>query len=179
MNPKGGREMVEPLPDESRPSTVAPAAPRPARSRLAWPISATLAILLTCGGVALATVVRFGSIHKAIQYANGLRLSVDETTKSFGVAAPGQRLGVSFTLTNLGGEPIRVLGCQTDCSCVAVDADPFDLEAGRPRKFDISIEMPRHVGPVERPVIVFTNAPGQEQVKLVVVGRVDILAKVP
>jgi hypothetical protein len=122
----------------------------------------------------------FGSIREAASYyLRGETLFVDSTRKSFGAAAPGEELPVSFRLANRGNRPIRIVGCKTYCNCMLPNDLPFTLAPHQTRDFTLSLQMPgpeyagsRASGRLELQLILFTNNPLQSRIALSISGDV-------
>ncbi len=140
--------------------------------RVTWLVSALIAVSATLLIVAVGSVVAFGSIGRAIEYANGKRLSIAERTISLGKVSTNSHVDISFRLTNLGREPIQIIGSQADCSCLVQDERSFQIDGGATRNLTLNMELPASAGPIKRSVTVFTDVPTQEQVELSIVGEV-------
>jgi hypothetical protein len=115
---------------------------------------------------------RFGSLAAAISYVKGQPLAVDAKVKSFGTANCGERVSVSFLLTNQSSERIRILGCRMGCSCTTPDNKmPFTLEAGAQSSFRISIVLDKPQF-VNADLALYTSAPGQPELEVLVIGEI-------
>src|SRR5262245_7726451 len=77
---------------------------------LSWLASVIISTSIILLALVVWAYAYFGSIQIAIRSVSGQPLAVDATTKSFGVARPGERVEVSFRLTNHGTRPIRIVG---------------------------------------------------------------------
>jgi Protein of unknown function (DUF1573) len=139
-------------------------------------ISANLVILIA----AVWAWAAFGSIGMAVGYClRGERLFADATEKGFGVAEPNTVVQVTFKLTNRGDEPIRILGCHANCSCVVPSDLPFTLDRNETRDFTVSIHTPRSEllgspagNRLHLPLTLYTNSPVQSRFSLAVKGEV-------
>ena len=149
-----------------------------------WTLS-PLAAAVICVSLALCAMAvwglaNFGSIRDAISYYfKGETLILDSTTKSFGVAAPGERVSISFKLTNRGKTSIRILGCYARCTCLVPGDLPITLQSNEKRDFTVSISMPSHDEArarksthLELPFVLFTSSPTKSRVALSVSGEV-------
>lgn len=122
--------------------------------------------------VTLWAFARFGSIHNAIRFAVGERITVDAASKSFGTAEPGQRLAITFLLANHGASPIRVLGSTSDCSCTVPGDMPFVVNPGQSRPFHVALQMPQEPQGFSSKITLYTSSPDQLELDLVITGEV-------
>jgi len=145
--------------------------------RLNFPI---IAVSIASAGMILTTAwawMRCGSIERAVSYyLMGRTLILDSAEKSFGTTAPGARRMVTFKLTNWGSEPIRVLGCQSSCSCLIRDDLPFTIPGGETRDFNVAVTVPEGaVSPgstrLHYEMTLFTNIPDQSRLLLRLNGQ--------
>jgi hypothetical protein len=152
------------------------------RRSLSAPVTLLLLLSLSLLIMAAWCWVGFGSIRGATgYYLRGQTLLADSTEKSFGVAAPGDRVRVTFKLTNCGPKPIRVLGCFSPCGCMVLDHLPFTLDKNASREFGVSIEISKQ----ERArsmysrleILLFTDNPSQSRIPLIVRGDVTVKSK--
>src|SRR6202034_3578924 len=101
------------------------------------------------------------------------------TTKSFGVATPGDRIDAFFMLANRGNDSIRILGCNASCNCVIPNDLPFTLGPSEKRKFFVSIHMPtleqmrtQKSTHLDLALTLFTSNPAQSRIRLSLKGEV-------
>jgi len=164
-------------PTTERPATACgPTTDRPAVTaggrRLLWPAAAVLSIVLAATMTAVWATARFGSVRSAIRYANGETLTVDAKTKSFGVGTPNQRTEVVFKVTNLGTQPVRIVGGRSVCVCTVPDDLPMSLRPRQSMPFRVRIRVPTEVGGFANPLTLFTNDPNQPELELMIIGEV-------
>jgi hypothetical protein len=145
-----------------------------------------LARVLLLTGILLVVIVsaaigRFGSIRAAVGfYLRDEVLLAEPTVKSFGTIASGEVANVRFAVTNLGNLPIRIVGCQVPCTCMAPDPLPLVVPARRSRELSFSVKTttpqggPIWRGPVHLAVTLFTSHPPQLRVPLVIQGVVAV-----
>lgn len=136
-------------------------------------VSANAALL----AMALFAISSFGSIGPAIGYfLRGERILVDMPWKSFGAAAPGETVRVSFKLTNRNDGAIRVLGCKAGCTCAVPNDLPFALVPNESRDLTMTIQLPRArqgaggTG-INLPFTLFTSSVAQPRLSLAVRGE--------
>jgi hypothetical protein len=117
-------------------------------------------------------IFEYGSMRNAIDRVRGHVLVVDSSTKSFGNLTVGSRVDLTYRLTNVGNDTVRILGSQVDCTCVVYDDRPFRLAPRESREFQVSIELVEKPGKVRRVVTLFTNIPNQPKLELSIIGAV-------
>jgi len=158
---------------EPVPTTVAEAASPKDRSSLSWFAALLISVNLLLAIAVVAALLWFGSLATAVQVLGGRPLVVDATTKSFGVAEPGQTVEVTFNLVNYGSQPCRVVGTRLTCGCTVPQEIPFSIGPGETGKFRVVIRLPDEM--VERDtnsVRVYTNIPSQVELRLTITGQV-------
>jgi hypothetical protein len=121
--------------------------------------------LLAGAAWAMAT---YGSIGRAVRYhLRGETLFVDSTEKSFGVAAWGETRNVTFKMVNCGPTPIRILGCNSPCSCLVQNNFPFTIPENGTRDLVIPVRLSRREdGPstihLDAELTLFTSVAGHK-----------------
>ncbi len=118
----------------------------------------------------------FDWIRVAYGYITGETILVDSHTKSFGVIPPGGSVTVTFKLTNLGHDAIRIVGCRSGCPCMVPDDLPFVLHSKESRDFTVSIGASENVRTSSVKtrrlrLTLFTTNPSQSQIPLTVSGE--------
>ena len=159
-------------------TTASPAA----RGSNRWPTD-TVTIAFVSANLALIALVvfalaTFGSIRLALgYYFRGERLLVDSAQKSFGSAAPGEAVRVSFNLTNLNDEKVRILGCRAGCGCTVPCELPLALAPGESKDFTLMIHIPRQQEGGETrldvPFTLFTSSAVQPRINLAARGELN------
>jgi len=125
-------------------------------------------------------VLRFGSARAAVgYYIRGEALLLDSTEKTFGTAVAGSSVPVSYKITNVGVEPLRILGCRPHWNCTVPHNLPFTIGPGGSRELELTVQtpLPQFVPnpgstPLNIPLILFTSSPVQSRVSLVIRGEV-------
>lgn len=123
-----------------------PSSSQEAKSR-EWLTSVAVLAGTVCGGavlVALGGLFSFGSFSDAVAYFQGYRVVPVERVVSLSRAVVGQRATFAFRLRNLSGQPVRVVGADASCGCVAVDDLPLTIDPGT------DVEMRAWFVPAER-----------------------------
>ena len=137
-------------------------------------VSANAALL----AMAVFAIASFGSLGLAIgYYLRGEKLLVDAPQKSFGAAAPGETVRVSFKLANKNDVAIRILGCKAACNCTVPCELPLALAPGESKDFTLTIQMPSQRGRGGRrldvPFTLFTSSVVQPRINLAVRGELS------
>ncbi len=86
------------------------------------------------GGVALAALAgalvwRFGTPGLALAWLRGERLVLSPAEADLGECQPRTEHVARFTLANLTDRPVRVVGGEQSCACVALDELPVEVAA--------------------------------------------------
>lgn len=76
------------------------------------------------------SLLRFGSVAWGWAYVEGASVIPEAGTLHAGDVVVGVESVVRFRLKNLAGTPVRVVGAQASCGCVAVDDLPLTLPPG-------------------------------------------------
>lgn len=72
-------------------------------------------------------ILKFGSVANSFSYLRGERIRVDEATRMLGQVHVGDTKVITYTLTNLTGRTVRVLGSSASCGCTEVREVPKSL----------------------------------------------------
>jgi hypothetical protein len=142
-------------------------------------VKVVIATTLTLAVIVIWALAGFGSLSvAAAYYLKGQTLFVDSTSKSMGVASPGETVVVPFRLTNHGRERVRIVGCYAYCNCMLPGDLPFTMAPGEVRNFNVSIKMPTRVNlrgaksaSLKFPLTLFTSIPAQSRVGLSIEGE--------
>lgn len=73
---------------------------------------------------------RFGSVSAGLAYLRGARFFVDEPIKKLESGPVETLVPLCYSLTNLTGHPVRLLGVTTTCTCTEVEKLPGTIGAG-------------------------------------------------
>lgn len=101
---------------------------------------AAVTAAIVASNLAIATAWashQYGSVTHALAYARGERLVVDRPRVDLGVVAAGAKYPIRFRVANLGGTPVRLVGCSTSCDCTT----PQDLPATIPPSSTITFDV--------------------------------------
>jgi hypothetical protein len=87
-------------------------------------------VLIIAGGVAGVAHLRFGSLPSGLAYLRGERLLINPATTHLGQVTRGESADLHFRFTNFTGRPVRILGSQSSCTCLAVTELPVTIPSG-------------------------------------------------
>jgi hypothetical protein len=77
--------------------------------------------------VFLGAALRCGSWRAALAWLSGAGIHVEAATSSPVRVSAGRAALLSYDVTNLGFEPLAILGVETGCSCAVVEDLPVTL----------------------------------------------------
>jgi hypothetical protein len=90
--------------------------------------------------------LRYGSVDKAIAAIRGQSYSVEPELLDFGKAKASELRVVTVTVSNMSGEPLRIVGGQTDCSFVSIQDLPISVKAHDSSAIPVAIRFPIPAG---------------------------------
>jgi len=102
----------------------------PVFSRIA-PALSVLALAL------IVAVCRFGSVSAAASWVQGNVVHVQKC--EVGTVAAGVPVTVVLPVTNLHGDPVTVIGAETDCGCVVAEGLPLEIRGLGTGQFSVVI----------------------------------------
>lgn len=141
---------------------------RSAMNAIVFPLGLTLALLALCAGYGR---YRFGSMATAIAYLKGERLMVDGRSRSL-AGVSGEQVEVRYALSNWTGQPVKLIGAQSSCSCTAVEGVPMALAASETRPIKATIKIDESSSDIAGSIRLFTDSPGIPEIKLAYMVRV-------
>jgi len=141
-----------------------------------WPlgtIGITLAILGLISGYGH---FHFGSLRAAVAYLGGERLLVDQRVRSIGEVTRGYPSAFRYSLMNLTGRPVKILGARMSCSCTAVGSMPDTLPVAESRtiEFELTPSEQQPDGEITGTVRLFTDDPSHHELELAFVAQVVV-----
>jgi len=96
---------------------------------------AVLGVVVTL--FALWSYATYGDIRSGWLRLGGYSLIVEQHQIDLGVVQAGESKSGIFRLRNLTGEPVFVLGVESDCSCLATAALPIAISGGEVFDFEV------------------------------------------
>jgi hypothetical protein len=97
---------------------------------------------------------------------------VDSAVFNFGEADSNAVVLCSFRIRNVGSADLRVLRVRTDCECSKAEVDKTVIPRGDSAEVKVAYHAPDRGGPVSSRVVVETNDPKAEYIRLGIMGRV-------
>ena len=134
--------------------------PGPRRCVAAFGLTMVALVAVT----AVAGQLAFGSITTAFAYIRGEPFSLSPATAVLRQLSSGERRTVRFTLTNLGHEPLRIVGGGSSCSCCNATGDlPVTVAPASSVDLEVEVflgEVPPAMRdtPLEQAVVFFTDS---------------------
>lgn len=120
------------------------------RREIAYSVIGAASLLI---GLALYVYFEFGAVDAAIQYVDGRRFLVSPAEVDLGNLRPGDSRTLTFTLTNVEGDEIRILGSQADCSCIEILETPDVVATSESRQFRVAIRATEQTMPASTRVV--------------------------
>lgn len=129
--------------------------------RLAWPLLGGLVLLLAFLSAAL---VRFGSLPAVWAFMSNQPVYCETARVDLGVIGPQEQRTVCYRLKSITDEPVKVLGIETSCVCVAADREAFPIEIGPSEEKNLLVKVYRPVasGPFEYRIRAFLDQGASE-----------------
>lgn len=115
--------------------------------------------------------IRYGSIRAAIVAQRGYVVVADSSLLSFGSLKVGTVTEVVFTVRNLSGKPVRIVGGSSSCDCMLVENLPTLLGPRATQTITISVHG-NDVGHFSRSVELYIDSPRQTRLPLIVEGEI-------
>ena len=116
------------------------------------------ALVLVVAGLAIVHW-KFGSLANAAAYADGKAVRVDQPVQDLGVVEPQQAIKITFNVTNLQGEPLRIVGANSTCSCVLPPEVPLTLQPLVATPLALTFFAPEAGQPFEQKVSLYLDGP--------------------
>lgn len=79
----------------------------------------------------------------------------------------------SFKVSNTGNSPVKILSMNSDCACLSATSSEQMIEPGASVVITLSYNN-RRLGPFHRELILATDASGQEEIKIMAKGQVNL-----
>jgi Protein of unknown function (DUF1573) len=123
--------------------------------------------------VALASASQAtGSAWNLLEYARGQRLFVGDSTLDLGDVTSGEPTSLAIPIRNASSSAVKIIGVTTTCSCLQPVGLPATVSPRTTHKLVFDLTPGRHNPDFELLATVITDAPGQFQIPLVILGVV-------
>jgi hypothetical protein len=137
------------------------------KASLTWLAATVLAASVGLGCLAAVGVYLFGSVGNAVGYMKGQR--VFARPEALVSTVTGKAREFSVTVSNLGKRPVRILGVQSSCSCVATHGIPVDLPANSRCTIKANFRPKgKQTGRFTQTLRLFTDEPNQQHLDVLV-----------
>ena len=113
-----------------------------------------------------------GPAAAAEEPVKGPHIAVDPVEFDFGKALPNKSLHKDFTIRNFGTENLEIERVSTTCGCTAALADDKVVKPGASTTLRVTLQTRDYKGRVEREILVQSNDPAQNPLKLKVQATV-------
>lgn len=115
----------------------------------------------------------YGSPGAALARLRGDDLTTAPGYLDFGALPPGEGRDATLTVNNWSGQPVRLIGGTSDCSCTTLADLPVTLPPGGSAAVSVRMVAPREAGQLTRTVTLRTDHPGQPLVRVRIGCRVE------
>ncbi len=130
-------------------------------------LAGTAGVLIVVLGFVGWSIVRFGGVSDAVSYLNGKRILAVPEVISLGRQANGTRCPVRIRLRNLADQPVRIIGAETSCACVATTNLPVLIGARQSVVLDATMLVDGKPGKgVEQTIDYLTDLPLSAKVRV-------------
>lgn len=132
-------------------------------------VLAGVTVVSTFVGIAFVFVAQtcFGSVAGALSLLRGERISIQPLVVDTGRGSPGTLRESRFRLFNHTDEPVHVIGCKSDCSCIVSSDLPLTIPPHETESLTVKVRLPAVAGIFRREGTFLTNA---SAVRFTVVG---------
>lgn len=117
---------------------------------------------------------RLGSLRAMIDYTNGKRVLVDAADCVLPEVTPGKDATAAYSITNMTGSPLTLLGAETSCGCAVVDDLPMIIPDGERRLVSLTVQT-FEPGEIVGRLVLFTDDEAQARIHLRYAGSVRVI----
>ena len=98
------------------------------------------------------------------------KLTVIPETCDFGEAPSGESVQATFTLRNMGDEPLHVAHVRTSCGCTSSSLDQQDLPPGAETSLRATLSLQNRTGPQHKQLTIVSNDPEHPETQAFIHG---------
>ena len=122
----------------------------------------------------LNKVLLFSALFISISFAQllGPKAVIKQTEYDFKSIEQGKIVNHNFTITNTGGDLLKITDVRASCGCTAAKPDKSELKPGESTAIKVSFNSSGRLGPQVKFVYVNTNDPANNEIKLKITGDV-------
>jgi hypothetical protein len=119
-------------------------------------------------------VLLFSILFISISFAQLLepKAVIKLSEYDFKTIEQGKIVDHNFTITNTGGDLLKITDVRASCGCTAAKPDKMDLKPGESTEIKVTFNSSGRSGPQSKYVFVNTNDPTNTEIKLKITGNV-------
>jgi hypothetical protein len=102
----------------------------------------------------------------------GPKAVIKHTEYDFKNIEQGKIVDHNFTITNTGGDLLKITDVRASCGCTAAKPDKLDLKPGESTEIKVTFNSSGRLGPQVKYVYVNTNDPSNTEIKLQITGNI-------
>lgn len=102
----------------------------------------------------------------------GPKATMKQTDYDFKNIKEGKIVDHNFTITNTGGDLLKITNVRATCGCTVANPEKSELKPGESTTIKVSFNSNGRVGPQTKYVYVSTNDPANKEIKLKITGNV-------
>lgn len=96
---------------------------------------------------------------------------VSPASIDLGEGEPSQTRRMTFRIINKSRQTARIIGFNSDCSCVTVDGLPVDIPGGEDAEIDAMVYYPGVTSPFSHRILFYSDRPSCPTISSVIWGR--------
>ena len=122
----------------------------------------------------LKKVLLFSALFISISFAQllGPKAVIKQTEYDFKSIEQGTIVNHNFTITNTGGDLLKITDVRASCGCTAVKPEKSELKPDESTSIMVSFNSTGRLGVQQKYVYVVTNDPANQEIKLKISGNV-------
>jgi uncharacterized cupredoxin-like copper-binding protein len=100
------------------------------------------------------------------------KATVQISEYDFGNVEQGKVVNYNFTLTNTGGDVLKIMDVRASCGCTAAKPEKSELNPGESTAIKVAFNSTGRLGQQQKYVYVVTNDPSNKEIRLKISGNV-------
>jgi len=113
----------------------------------------------------------FMGYSQEVQTSTGALVQFDKEYHNYGEIMPGSDGTCSFTVINIGNEPLLLENCKGSCGCTIPFCQKAPIMPGDSTKVDVKYDTNR-IGPINKSITIMSNAVNEPVKVLRIMGSV-------
>jgi len=120
------------------------------------------------------SVLVFLIVMTSISFAQimGPKAAIKQTEYDFKNITEGKIVDHDFTITNTGGDLLKIIAVRATCGCTAANPDKSELKPGESTTIKVSFNSSGRLGPQTKFIYISTNDPANNEIRLKITGNV-------